>query len=222
MRNLSPCWALVPLCLVPATAGAGVIRGTLYVPAAQAVAAKPNPYPGRASSLPGSHSGLRGAVTDAVLYVEAVPAEAESALVHDAQPVRLAQKNQAFVPRVLAVAVGTTVDFPNLDPIYHNVFSVSPVKRFDLGKYPKGQSKRVTFGKPGLVNVFCDIHSNMEAFVMVLPHHAFAQPAESGSFALPELSGGRYTLKVWHPDRGELHREVEVPESGDVTLELRY
>ena len=205
--------------LLPSAARAGVIRGTLQVPTAVA-APELHPYPGRAGSMP-SMAMANGAVTDAVLYVEKVPASMNLPP-PDASHPELGQRDQAFVPRVLAIQAGTTVDFPNHDPIFHNVFSVSPTKRFDLGKYPRGHSRSVRFAKPGLVNVYCDIHSDMAAYILVLPHHVFARPGASGRFALPALPAGAYTLRVWHPDFGEIRREVQVPAEGDVVLDLRY
>jgi hypothetical protein len=80
----------------------------------------------------------------------------------------------------------------------------------------------VTFERVGLVNVYCDIHSEMEAFVLVLPHHAFARPVEGGAFALPDLPPGRYRLHVWHPDLTQMVRAVEIPAQGDVSLELSF
>ena len=82
--------------------------------------------------------------------------------------------------------------FENRDRIYHSVFSVSTTRRFDLGKYPKGHSRSVTFPKAGVVNVYCDIHSDMAAFVLVTPNHAYAQPAADGGYALPNLPAGKY------------------------------
>lgn len=213
---------VLALALSAAPAHAGVVRGSVRVPGGTAVAPSFNAYPGRASALPGSHGTPRGAVTDAVLSIERIPAAVESTLATDASRPRLAQQDQAFVPRVIPVAVGGSVDFPNLDPIYHNVFSVSPTQRFDLGKYPRGQSKRVRFPKVGLVNVFCDIHSDMAAFILVLPNHAFTQPAADGRFVLPDLPPGRYLLKWWHPDFTAGSRDVEVPASGDVEVEVRF
>jgi plastocyanin len=162
-------------------------------------------------------------VSDAVVYFERIPAAAESLLVREAaRRPALAQKDQCFVPRVLPIARGTAVDFPNMDPIYHNVFSVSPTKRFDLGKYPRGESRKLTFQKTGVVNVYCDIHSNMAATILVLPHHAFTQPDAEGRFALPDVPGGRYVLKVWHPDRPMLSRDVDVPDQGEALVLLEY
>lgn len=199
-------------------ASAGVIRGHLRLSTPATTVSAVNAYPGRASSMAMSKAMEHGAVADAVVWIEKVPTAADTAA-GGPRP-RLAQKDQSFLPRVLPVAVGTSVDFPNLDPIFHNVFSASPVKRFDLGKYPRGQSKRVIFDKAGLVNVYCDIHSGMEAFVLVLPTHVFTQPANTGRYALPPVPGGTYTLHIWHPDRGEIRREVQVPASGDVALDL--
>jgi len=223
-HRLWSCLALAACLPAPAQAS-GVIRGVLQASVSADAPAAADPYPGRAGSLPGNHGVPHGRPEDAVVWVEHVSPAADSAaatLARNAAAPKLAQKNQSFVPRVLPIATGTTVDFPNFDPIFHNVFSLSPIKRFDLGKYPRGQSRRITFGKTGLVNVFCDIHSNMAAFILVLPHHVFTQPDGAGRFALPPLPHGRYLLRVWHPDLPTLEREVEVPANGDVTVDLAY
>jgi plastocyanin len=205
----------------PSGAAASIIRGTIHVPASGANASAPlNPYPGRANSLPAPASPPRGAVTDAVIYVDgSIP---DSAVAPANRPARLAQKGQAFQPRVLPIAVGGAVDFLNVDPIYHNVFSVSPTKRFDLGKYSKGKSKRVVFEKQGLVNIYCDIHSGMEAFILVLPNAWFTRPEPSGSFSLPPLAAGSYRIKVWHPDFGKREITVDLADGEDRTVEISY
>jgi hypothetical protein len=221
LRFLPPL-LLVALCAA-APAGAGTIRGSVRVPSAAAAASTMNAYPGRAGSMPGMHGPEHGLVTDAVVYLAKIPGAADSALALRPQPrPRLAQKDEAFVPRVVVVRAGGAVDFPNLDPIYHNVFSLSPTKRFDLGKYPRGQSKTITFNKTGLVKVYCDIHSEMEAFVLVLQNRAFAQPRADGAFELPDLPAGQYELRVWHPDLPELKRVVDVPAQGDARVELSF
>ncbi|TMQ71034.1 MAG: hypothetical protein E6K80_06715 [Candidatus Eisenbacteria bacterium] len=221
LRTLAMC------CLAVVAAGpasAGVIRGALHVPATARVAAVvPNPYPGRAASMPDVAPTIHGLPVDAVVSIDRVPVSVESTLALASGPVpQMAQKDQAFVPRVLAVTAGAAVDFPNLDPIFHNVFSVSPVKRFDLGKYPRGHSRRLTFGKVGLVQVYCDIHANMAGFILVLPNHAFTRPDAGGAFVLPELPSGSYALTIWHPDLPEVHRSVEVPDGGDVRIDISY
>jgi plastocyanin len=222
MRSLlSALSAFALVVAVPALAG--TIRGTVRVPALASRGPAPDPYPGRAASMPGMHADPRGLVTDAVLSLASVPADVESTLAQVGEPrPHLAQKDQSFVPRVLAIAAGASVDFPNQDPIYHNVFSVSPTRRFDLGKYPRGQSRTVAFPHPGLVNVYCDIHSDMAAFIQVLPNHAFVRPDADGRYALPALPPGRYLLRWWHPDFDGGSREVTVPEQGDAVVDVEF
>ncbi len=210
-------------CVLTTLSDAGVIKGFVRVPASgRTTEYSTNAYPGRASSLALTTDPSRGLVSDAVVSIAALPASVESTLAHDPSGKTLAQKDQAFSARVLPCVVGTTVDFPNMDPIYHNVFSVSPVKRFDLGKYPRGKSKQVRFTKAGLVPVFCDIHSNMACFIVVLPNRAFVKPDATGAFALPALPGGTYTVKAWHPDFGDVTKSVKVPSDGDVAVELEF
>jgi len=181
-----------------------------------------NAYPGSAGAMSCGREPQHGLVIDAVIYVDHVPASAESALEAASETPRLAQKGQMFVPRVVVIAANSNVEFPNQDPIYHNVFSLSPTRRFDLGKYRRGSSRTVNFPKPGLVNVYCDIHSNMEAFILVLPHHGFTRPKASGEFRLPDLPAGTYVLHAWHPDLGEQTVTVEVPEVGLVAADPIY
>jgi plastocyanin len=204
-------------------AAAGTIRGQVELPApASSTAPRANAYPGRANSLPRAGAPGSGGPGETVIVLQKLPA----GMAVPPPPARLKpmleQKQQAFAPRVLAIQVGTTVDFPNRDPIYHNVFSVSPAKRFDLGKYAQGKSRSVRFGKAGVVNVYCDIHSDMAAWVYVVPHHVFAQANAAGRFTLPELPAGSYVLKAWHPDRGERTVSVDVPRKGDADVTIRF
>jgi hypothetical protein len=111
---------------------------------------------------------------------------------------RLNQQNMMFRPLVLPVIVGTTVDFPNDDNLYHNVFSYSQSKEFDLGKYPRGESRSVTFPQPGVVNVYCDIHSYMYASILVLSNPFFTAPADDGSFLLTGIPPGTYRVSCWY------------------------
>jgi plastocyanin len=159
---------------------------------------------------------------DAVIYVESLSAQVDSTLPKTAGSPTMEQRDQAFVPRVVAVAPGRSVTFPNRDPVFHNVFSVSPVKRFDLGRYVRGKSKSVTFPKAGLVNVYCEIHSDMAGFIMVTPNRAFAQPDSTGGYSIPPLPPGEYTVVAWHPDLKPLRRTVSVPVGLDVTLDLQF
>ena len=116
----------------------------------------------------------------------------------DAPHVMMDQFRNEFVPHVLAVAVGTTVDFPNHDPRLHNVYSASPTKKFDLGMYGQGQSKSVTFDKPGVVRILCNVHPTMEGFVVVRPNPYGAVSGKDGSYTIAGIPPGHYTLEVWH------------------------
>lgn len=210
------------LALVAGAAHAGVIRGTVRAPATGPSRPSLDPYAGNANAIPGAAAPAPGRITDAVIWVEALPGSVAAALPEAPGRRRLVQENQMFVPRVLAVPLGSEVDFPNRDAIYHNVFSLSPVQRFDLGKYPRGQSRTVTFRRAGVAHVFCDIHSNMEAFIVVTPSRALAQPDGTGAWALPELPPGRYALVLWHPEFGESRRAVTLPAEGDVRADLAF
>jgi plastocyanin len=126
------------------------------------------------------------------------------------------QRNEQFIPRVVAVPVGSEVSFPNDDPFYHNVFSLSRTRSFNLGRYPKGQTRTVRFDKPGIVKVFCDIHSHMTATVMVFDHPWFAVPDENGNFELAGVPAGTREITAWHERLGDTTIPVQV-ESGRVT-----
>jgi plastocyanin len=120
------------------------------------------------------------------------------------------QINETFVPHVLPIMTGTTVEFPNGDPFFHNVFSLSSTKNFDLGRYPQGQIRTVRFDKPGIVKVFCHIHSNMSAVILVFNHPFFTVPDSRGQFFLPAVPAGSYTLVGWHERLKTVKRPVTV------------
>jgi hypothetical protein len=123
---------------------------------------------------------------------------------------RISQRNEQFVPQVTAVTAGSIVDFPNDDPFFHNVFSLSKAATFDLGRYPSGSSRARTFAKTGIVKVFCDIHSHMTALIMVLDHPWFTIPADDGSFTLPSVPAGDLTVVAWHERIGERRERLRV------------
>ena len=136
--------------------------------------------------------------------------------------VELHQQNETFIPHVLAITKGSTVEFPNDDPFFHNVFSFSSAASFNLGRYPRGQSKPQKFTKTGLVKVFCDIHSHMSASILVLDHPYFATPAADGTYEIANVPAGQYTIVGWHERVGERAAAIEVqagrPTSVDLTV----
>jgi plastocyanin len=148
--------------------------------------------------------------------------EGEAAASRPAARLRMAQRDTAFSPALLIVPVGTVVEFPNDDPFFHNVFSYSEAKRFDLGRYPRGESKSVTLDKAGVIRIYCEVHEFMRASIIVVdnPFHAIVD--EDGRFAIPDVPAGRYTLIAWHPDRGQKEVTVTVTAGGAARANVRY
>ena len=144
------------------------------------------------------------------------------------------QRNLEFVPQVLPVLAGATVDFPNNDKVDHNVFSMSRTKKFNLGSYTAGESKSVVFDKPGIVELRCDVHAEMAAYILVMKNPYFAVTDKQGQFKIPDsshleqtgltgvkdLPPGKYFIKSWHQKLKSQKRAVVVPENGDVTIQL--
>jgi plastocyanin len=161
-------------------------------------------------------------IKDAVISVAGVPAT----LVPQEKMARekkalMDQKDMVFVPHVLPVLVGTTVDFPNSDTVYHNVFSVSAAKRFDLGLYPQGETRSTTFDKPGVVTIRCNTHPKMEAYVVVKEHPYFTVANERGVYRLSDIPLGSYTIQVWHPRFGIITQPFTLERSEQV-LSLNF
>ncbi len=126
-----------------------------------------------------------------------------------------------FEPRVLVITRGTTVRFPNSDPILHNVFSVSGDNRFDLGLYRKGPGKSFVFEYDGVVRVFCNVHHSMVAYVVVLDTPHFVRADKQGRFLLPELAEGSGNLVVWHErSKTPLRQELSLPYDGALEVSL--
>ncbi len=164
----------------------------------------------RLDALYGAPAAPRRAVnelTNVVVYLEAVKSP-YPARPHTPRVVR--QIHEAFVPRVLPVLVGDTVRFPNEDPFFHNVFSLSKARTFDLGRYATGDSKSVAFDRPGVVQVFCHIHSDMRATVLVLENPYYVSVDSTGRFALPDVPPGEYRLLAWHERIQPAVRQIRV------------
>ena len=135
---------------------------------------------------------------------------------------RVNQKGAAFLPHVLPVLAGTTVEWPNNDDIFHNVFSMSQAGAgpFDLGLYKNPEVKRVVFGKPGRVDVFCSIHANMNCIVLVLENPCFAVADDAGHYAITNVPPGTYKLKAWHERLPTQTQEITVPAEGEVKVDF--
>jgi plastocyanin len=154
---------------------------------------------------------------DFVVYIEGPVAGGKP----PTQPRKIVQKGAAFQPHVLPVMVGTQVEWPNEDEIFHNVFSKSDAKSFDLDLYKKGDPpKLVTFDKPGKVDVFCSIHAKMNCIVLVLQNPYFATANAQGAYVIPDVPAGRYKLTAWHERLPNQTSEIVVPEEGDVKADF--
>ena len=155
----------------------------------------------------------------AVVYLESAPAAALEAR----EPTRASmdQRNETFLPHVLTVDQGTVVDFPNNDKTYHNVFSLSKTQPFDLGRYAQGKSKAVRFSRPGVVRIFCDIHSHMSAFVLVFSHPYYVKADVDGRYRIDNIPAGTYTVAAWHEGEKRETKSVTIPaQGGDVELDF--
>jgi plastocyanin len=132
------------------------------------------------------------------------------------------QTPAGFEPSVIVIPVGTIVEFENRDSIYHSAFSVAKANTFDTDLYAPGQKRPVLFGRPGVVNVYCELHPQSVAVVVVLPNRLYARPNALGEFHLPPLAEGTYTVQAWHPIYGETSVRVKVPRKGNPIVHLAF
>ena len=199
-------WALLIFIYSPGLAQAGKIKGTVKV------------------------KGLRSP-DNVLVYLNNAPSDSvdlsKANFVMD-------QRNLEFIPHVLPVLVGSTVQFPNNDKVDHNIFSMSRTKKFNLGSYKPGDSKTVLFDKAGIVEVRCDVHAEMAAYILVMKNPYFAVTDKNGNYQIPDagylqqakLEGladaapGNYDVKTWHEKLKTQKEAVTVPENGDVTLDF--
>jgi plastocyanin len=207
----------VSFVLAPAggvSAAGGSIRGRVDLRRV-APAAERRPNVGDLGSPAGTD---RPDLLKSVVYLESAPRGAFD----QPEPAHAAmdQRNESFVPHVLAITVGTIVDFPNSDRIYHNVFSLSKTKSFDLGRYAAGHSKPVRFDRPGIVRVFCDIHSHMNAFILVFNHPFFSMTDAEGRYRIDSVPPGTYNVIAWNEGTSSEARPVTVAGGGIAELDF--
>ena len=209
MRRLIPVifsLAVLVATAFPASALAGHINGTVNV------------------------KGLR-TPADIVVYLTKAPATgvdlSKAKFVMD-------QQNLTFIPHVLPIPVGSTVLFPNNDKVDHNVFSMSRTKKFNLGSYKPGESQTVVFDKPGIVEVRCDVHAEMAAYILVMKNPYFGITDKNGNFEIPDsgylqrvglegisdLPPGKYSIKTWHEKLRTDRQSIVVPDAGDAAVQL--
>jgi len=182
--------------------------------------------PGRLSGAEGGATGIvKGTITiggrptsDVVVSVEGLSQEQLKSQISKLQTKKavMDQREVKFIPRVLAVPVGSTVDFLNNDKTFHNVFSTSEAKRFDLGLYSPGRSRSVTFEKPGVVRILCHVHPHMEAFIVVKEHPFFGVTDKRGNYQLDNIPLGKYRLELWHPEFGSMVEPFNMVREGEV------
>jgi plastocyanin len=176
-----------------------------------------HPKPKKLDLKPHGKGEVAGKVTgasDAYVYIDDFVERTGGAAV-------MKQEGKRFVPRVLVVQKGTRVDFPNMDAVFHNVFSVTPDNSFDLGSYRKGDSKSVTMVNPGVVNVYCNMHSQMVGYILVVPNGSFARVGSDGAYRLGSIPAGHHRVVVWAPNAKPVVKEVEIgdtPATADFSL----
>lgn len=203
------------LCSDHEIAMAGEIRG--HVGAVGREATPPARYVVRGQSAASASMGIAGTVA---IGLEALDKKA-TPHVPDT-PYVMAQQNTSFVPNLLVVPVGAQVTFPNYDAFFHNVFSYSPPRSFDLGRYPKGETRTVRFEEPGIVRIFCEIHASMYASILVAPSDHMQVIRSQDGFSFPDLPAGRYRVVAVDAAgrRAKTELELERDQTAELTLTL--
>jgi plastocyanin len=147
-----------------------------------------------------------------VVYLEGAGPATSDATAPAETTEQVEQLDRRFVPDLVVVPVGSSVSFPNMDPIFHNIYSLSKSKTFDLGSYDKGETRKVSFPKPGIVEVYCHLHPNMAATVMVTPNRWYARPDRTGHYRIPNVPPGKYTVVAWHKSAGFYRKSIVIEE----------
>jgi plastocyanin len=199
---------------VAAAPQSGRVQGRVSITIPISTAPPSAAYGARRVEKPAARLGSE--LTNVVVFIQNAPRLAPLPVTR----ARILQENETFIPRVVAITRGSAVDFPNGDPFFHDVFSLSRSATFDLGSYPKGQTKSHVFRRAGLVKVYCHIHSHMSASIMVFDHPYFTIPKADGTFALEAIPEGSYQISAWHERIGEHRQSIHV-EAGR-TSEIQF
>ncbi len=160
-----------------------------------------------------------------VVSIEGLPGEYLKSQISNIESERavIDQRDKKFIPHVLPVRVGRRVNFPNNDDTWHNVFSTSEAKKFDLGLYPPGNDRNVTFDKPGVVRILCNVHPHMEAYIVVKEHPLFALSDSRGNYRLDEVPVGKFRLKFWQPELGTKVEPLNMVRGGEIlTVNMNF
>lgn len=191
----------------------GRITGIVHLVAPAGTPLRSGAYPSRQVNR---KTPAAAEIANVVVFVKDAPAQ-------DALPVTrtsIAQRDEAFVPRITAITRGSIVEFPNFDPYFHNVFSLSRIGTFDLGRFRKGEKRERVFQRAGIVKVYCHIHSEMAATILVFDHRLYATPETSGAFAIDAVPAGTYALSAWHERIGETTKPVQVVAGESASIEF--
>lgn len=209
MPTLAALVAIVSGEHVGQAAATGRIAGVVHVSTRSAAPLRPGAYPSRRVT---KAAGEASEISNVVIFLADAPRDTAV----PAMRASISQREETFVPRVVAVTRNSTVDFPNFDPFFHDVFSLSRNATFDLGRYPKGQTRERRFTHAGIVKVFCNIHSDMSAIVMVFDHRYFAIPTADGTFEIDGVPTGAWRLNAWHERIGSTSQSLQVA-AGETT-----
>jgi plastocyanin len=205
--------AVVHIPDVRAARAHGRITGVVHLVALAGTPLRSGAYPSRRIN---PQTPDAAEIENVIVFVKDAPTEPDLTMTRAS----ISQRDESFVPRVVAITRGSSVEFPNFDPYFHNVFSLSRAQTFDLGRFRKGEKRDRVFPRSGVVKVYCHIHSEMAATILIFDHRLYATPATSGSFVIDAVPPGTYQLSAWHERIGETTKPIKVVAGEDASVEF--